>query len=115
MKPKNFREGILMMGKAFVPNEGKGINAIIELRVTGDEPGIWHFVIDNGRCEVKEGKPALPSNLLMETRSDVWLKIMRGELNGPEAFLGGQAVASGDMALLLKFGRMFPQEQFDPE
>jgi len=113
MKPKNFHEGIALMERFFVASESKGINAIIQLNVTGDEPGTWHFVINDGVCEIKEGKPDQPARLSIETRSEVWLAIMRGERNGPEVFLTGQAVASGDMALLIKFGKLFPQKQLD--
>jgi putative sterol carrier protein len=109
MGPENFRQGILAMSKAFDPEEGKDLTAIIQFNVSGQEPGFWHFIFDAGNCTLKEGQSELPVDLAISVPSEVWLKIMRRELNGAEAFLSGQATADGDMTLLLKLGALFSQ------
>lgn len=109
MKPDTFREGILGMAKAFAPEEAKDLTAIVQFNVSGQEPGSWHFVIDKAQCSLKDSESELPVDLTISVPSEVWLKIMRKELNGAEAFLTGQATATGDMALLLKLGALFSQ------
>jgi putative sterol carrier protein len=109
MKPENFREGILAMSKAFDPEEGKDLTAIIQFNVSGQEPGFWQFILNTGNCTLKEDQARLPVDLVISVPSEVWLKIMRRELNGAEAFLSGQATATGDIALLLKLGALFSQ------
>jgi len=109
MKPDTFREGILGMAEAFDPEEGKNFTGIIEFNVSGQEPGFWHFIFNAGQCSLREGRAHAPVDLSIAVPSEVWLKIMRRELNGAEAFLTGQATATGDMALLLKLGALFSQ------
>jgi putative sterol carrier protein len=109
MKPDTFREGILGMAKAFDPVEGKDLTAVIQFNVSGQEPGCWHFVIDKAQCGLKESESQLPVDLAISVPSEVWLRIMRKELNGAEAFLTGQATVTGDMMLLLRLGALFSQ------
>ncbi len=109
MKPETFNEGIYGMAKAFDPQAGKDLTAVIQLNVSGQEPGFWHFVLDKGQCSLGEGKARTPVDLTISVPSEVWLRIMRGELNGAEAFLTGQAAAEGDFGLLMRFGALFSQ------
>jgi putative sterol carrier protein len=109
MKPETFREGILGMAKTFDPEEGKNLTAIIEFNVSGQEPGVWHFIFNAGQCRLNEDQARSPADLTISVPSEVWLSIMRRELNGAEAFLTGQAIATGDMTLLLKLGALFSQ------
>jgi len=97
------------MVKYFNPEEGEGLSAVIQFEFTGAEPGHWHFIIADGKCALGEGRAPAPATLDIKILSDTWLRIMSGELNGPEAFLTGQATATGDFALLLRLGKLFSQ------
>jgi len=107
MLPSTFHEGIVAMPEFFDPEEAKDLNATIQLKVSGEESGLWYFVIKDQKCSLGEGESPTPATLTISTPSKVWLKIMRKELNGAEAFLTGQATADGDFALLLKLGALF--------
>ena len=109
MRIRSLRQGILLMPRFFDRNEGEGLTAVIQFKFNGAEPGLWHLIIRKGECILKEGEARLPVTLTVSAPSEVWLKIMRGEINGPEAFLSGEAAASGDMALLLRLGKLFSQ------
>lgn len=105
--PRTFREGILAMPKFFDPEQAKNLSAIIQLKVSGEEPGLWYFVIKDRRCCLGEGEAPISPSLTISTPSKVWLQIMRKELNQVEAFFTGQATAEGDFALLLRLGALF--------
>lgn len=109
MRIPNLRQGLSEMVKYFNPAEGRNLAAIIQFEFTGQEPGCWHFIINEGKCSLQEGQSTSPATLKINIRSEIWFKIMSGELNGPETFLAGQATATGDFTLLLKLGKLFSQ------
>jgi putative sterol carrier protein len=47
-------------------------------------------------------------DLTIDTPSAVWLRVVRGELDGAQALLDGQYSVEGDGTLLLRFGEWFP-------
>ncbi len=100
------REMLAMMPLAFDKTAAEGLSAGIQFEVEGDETLIAHLRISGGGCTFHEG-PADKPNLIIKTPADVWLKISRGELSGPQAFLDGRYKVEGDMNLLLKMNRLF--------
>jgi putative sterol carrier protein len=107
LRPATFRAGMRALPRFFVPERARGVEAVIAFELTGAEPGHWHLVIAGGALRSIEGPPPHGADLTIRTASEVWLAVMRGELGGAEAFLTGQAVATGDSALLLALGSFF--------
>ena len=79
----------------------KGINALLQISLSGEGGGEWGAVIDDGKVEVKEGQLANPQ-LIIKASAENALKIMRDELNPVGAFMTGKIKIAGDMALGLK-------------
>jgi predicted lipid carrier protein YhbT len=75
---------------------------------TGAEPGNWVISVKDGACTVVEGDAPSP-NVTINTPSDVWLKILRRELDGATAFMSGQFTFTGDMGILMQMGSWFEQ------
>jgi len=92
--------------KAFRPDRAAGVNAVIQFKFTGPEPGNWVVKIADGACTVEEGEAASAS-VTINSPSDVWLKIARRELDGATAFMSGQFTFSGDMGILMQMGSWF--------
>ena len=44
----------------------------------------------------------------MTMDSDLWLTIARGEKSGRDAFMNGEYQVSGDLAFMMRFGKIFP-------
>lgn len=44
------------MPNRFNPDAAKGMSSVIQFDLTGDDAGEYHIVINDGKCEVKEGK-----------------------------------------------------------
>ncbi|MEW5722798.1 MAG: SCP2 sterol-binding domain-containing protein [Thermodesulfobacteriota bacterium] len=82
------------------------LEAVIQFQVTGPEIGSYYLHIRAGDCTFHRGEHRAP-NLTIETPSDVWLKISRGELSGQEALLGGQYRVEGDGNLLVRMSELF--------
>ncbi|NWF54990.1 MAG: NAD(P)H-dependent oxidoreductase [Syntrophaceae bacterium] len=103
---KTCRELLAMMPLAFNAAAAEGLSAVYQFEVQGDETFVAHLRISEGACTFHEG-PADKPNLTIKTPADVWLKISRGEISGPQAFLDGRYKVEGDMNLLLKMNRLF--------
>ena len=104
--PDTFTEAMEGLPQAFKAERAAGANAIVQIIASGPEPGEWSITVKDGKCVTDRGSAENPS-VTINTPSDVWLKIMRRELDGASAFMGGQFTFSGDMGVLMQFGSWF--------
>jgi len=104
--PNSIKEVMDGMPGAFQPDKAAGVNATIQFNFTGDEAGNYTAKVGDGKCEVTEGTDASPT-VTINSPSDVWLKIMRRELDGATAFMSGQFTFTGDMGVLMQMQNWF--------
>jgi len=55
----------------------------------------------------KRSRDKEDTNLTIRPQAEVWLKIARGEMSGPTAFMTGKFKVSGSLDLLMKLARFF--------
>jgi putative sterol carrier protein len=94
------------MPTRFNKEAAKGLNAIYQFDLSGDGGGKWHVLINNDKCEVKEGAHASPSITISMTAQD-YLDMINGKLNGQVAFMSGRLRIAGDMGLALRMQQLF--------
>lgn len=94
------------MPKRFNKEAAKGLNAIFQFDLSGDDGGKWHVLIDNDRCDVKEGPHASP-NITISMSAKDYLDMVAGKLNGQMAFMTGKLRIAGDMGLALRLQSLF--------
>ncbi len=82
------------------------MTAVIQFRVTGEEPGDYYLQIANGRCAFHEGIADAPA-MSINTPSEIWLAVSRGEMDGQMAFMQQKYTVEGDFSLLLKMNELF--------
>ena len=107
--PKSFetiRDVIAGMPQAFDAEVAGDLVATIQFDVTDEEPGDYHVTIDKGECQAYAGAHPDPT-ATVHTPAEVWLKLVRGELNATNAFMSRQFTISGDMGLLMKMTSLF--------
>jgi putative sterol carrier protein len=80
--------------------------ADIQFHVTGKEPGDYYLHIEDGKCIFHEGVSKSPKATI-NTPSEVWIAIARGELDGRKAFFERKFTLEGDLMLLLQLRNMF--------
>jgi hypothetical protein len=99
----------LIMGMPFVFDRTAAADAraVIQFRVTGEEPGDYWVRVAGGRCESFEGL-APSADLTVHTPDRVWVGIIRGELDGGQALMERQYSVEGDPMLLTKLRDWFP-------
>ena len=106
--PETCKEGLMGMPTTFKADKAAGVSAVIQFKVTGPHPGDYYLEVKEGNCTATEGEHARPS-VTINTPSDVWLKIMRREIDATTAFMSGQFTFTGDMGTLMQMGSWFEQ------
>ena len=79
---------------------------MIQFNVTGTEVFQGYITVRNGICTYAEGQTDEPT-LTIETPAEVWVKLIKGELNPQVAFFKRMFKAKGDFSLLLRMGQLF--------
>lgn len=100
------REYMAKMPELFIPEKAGDIEAVIQLDLSGDNGGQWHFTIADGTCQVAEGAADNPAMTLIATADDLY-GVFMGETNAMAAFMQGKIKVAGDMSLALKMQTMF--------
>ena len=94
------------MPKAFLPEKAPGLDAVIQFKFSGVEPGDWFATIKNDKCTVEPGMHPTPKMTLSADSAD-YVKIFTGELDGMQAFMAGKLKLAGDLNLAMKLMTMF--------
>lgn len=106
--PNSIKEIMDGMPTAFQPDKAAGANATIQFNFSGAEPGNYTVKVADGKCDVSQGNADSPT-VTINSPSDVWLKIIRRELDGATAFMSGQFTFTGDMGVLMQMQNWFAQ------
>ncbi len=94
------------MPKVFKADRAAGLDADIQFKFSGDEPGNYVLGIHNGHASMTEGIMDEPTATI-EAPSDVWKSIALGQSNAMTAFMTGKIKATGDMGLLMRMQSLF--------
>jgi putative sterol carrier protein len=104
--PLTIKDLMSKMPGAFLPDKAPGLDAVIQFKFSGDEPGEWYAVIKDDKVNVEKGEHEAPHMTLTADSSD-YIKIFTGEVDGMQAFMQGQLKLAGDLNLAMKLTQMF--------
>ena len=99
--------GLVLTGMAAFmdPAAAGDLEAVIQFEL--EEPRAdFHLVIKEGKARCLEGRAQEPT-LTVAAPWPVWMAVTKGQIQGQEAFAGGQAKASGELGLLMRFDELF--------
>jgi putative sterol carrier protein len=97
---------VTRMPTHFNPAQADGINADVQLHLTGNQGGDWVVSLRSGHCSVAPGTVANPSVNLSADAQD-FVGVVTGRVNPMMAFMMGKLKVQGDMALAARFPSMF--------
>ncbi len=106
----SFRQLVEGMSVIFNPAAAGDLDAVIQFNVSGQEPGIYQLIIRSGACAFRKGPAALPS-LVINTPSEIWRSVSRGEISGADALLQSLYTIEGDAGLFARFGDIFKRPE----
>ncbi|KPL84531.1 hypothetical protein SE15_05465 [Thermanaerothrix daxensis] len=92
--------------RAFSPENAHGVQAVIQLHVTGDEPGNWVIRIRDDQCEVTEGEVEYADLTFTADARDL-LEMLQGKLNPLSAYMMGRLDFRGNSTLAMKLPTLF--------
>ncbi|MCM2320143.1 SCP-2 sterol transfer family protein [compost metagenome] len=93
------------MQSRFNASAAAGLDMVFQFNIEDAEN--YYLSIKDGTCTLTPGDAPSPSvSLIMN--SDTLKGILKGEISGMEAFMGGKLRTEGDMMLALKLGELFP-------
>ena len=100
------RDIVTGMPRHFNPAQADGINADVQLHLTGSQGGDWVVSLRSGQCSVAPGTVANPRVNLSADAQD-FVSVVTGRVNPMMAFMTGKLRVQGDMALAARFASMF--------
>ena len=92
--------------QAFNADAAKGLDAIFQFDIAGEDGGIWHVSVKSGQCQVQEGHATSPT-VVLSMSSDTWLGMVNKQINGIQAFMSGKLKLTGDMLLAQRIPDLF--------
>jgi len=105
--PTSVEPIIMGMPLAFDRRAAGTARASVQFHISGAEAGNYWLRIADGRCESFEGNAPAPPDLVVHTPDTVWMRIVRGELDGGRALAEGLFRLDGDPQLLAAFRSWF--------
>ena len=83
------------------PAKMKGVNAVYQFDLTGDNGGVFHVKVADGSAAMEEAAHDNP-NITISMSADDFDAMLDGKLNATSAFMAGKLKVKGDMSLAMK-------------
>ena len=83
------------------PAKLKGVNAVYQFDLSGDDGGVFHVKVEDGKCDLAEAAHDAP-NITITMAADDFSSMLDGKLNATSAFMAGKLKVKGDMSLAMK-------------
>ncbi|MDR1538684.1 MAG: SCP2 sterol-binding domain-containing protein [Clostridiales bacterium] len=83
-----------------------GLNAVLQLQISGSEPFSGYYTIQNIECSYDDGT-ALNPDITILSDSNVWRDVLSGKYTAQKAFMIGRLKVRGNFVLLTKFDHLF--------
>ncbi|NND72414.1 MAG: SCP2 sterol-binding domain-containing protein [Rhodothermales bacterium] len=90
----------------FKPEKTKGLDAIIQLLISGEAGGNYILKIVDGTFAYEPGIAEEP-DITVESSFDDWLKVNKGEANALTMMMKGKVKIKGSVPLAMKFQSIF--------
>jgi putative sterol carrier protein len=90
----------------FPPDKAAGLDAEIQLNLTGEGGGNWIIQFAGGKVSGAEGKAASPRLTITAALADI-VAITEGKLDGLAAFMQGKIKLDGDVGLAMRMVSLF--------
>ena len=97
---------ITMIPKSLPGEQGKRVDTVVQLNVTGSQAGQWNVVIKDGKVNVAKGAHSSPELTVTADTADV-LAVADGKLDPTQAFMQGKAQVKGDLTEVLDLVKVF--------
>ena len=106
MSDLNIQSLMTLLPQVFLPEQSRGVSAVINFNLSGDGGGAWNVTIRDQKCTTADGSSPTPDLSLAAKAKDV-LDIFTGRLDPTRALLFGKLHMTGDMRLAMRLAELF--------
>lgn len=100
-KPSEWFDRVLPETVRQHPGKVEGFAGTLFFEITGDAGGKWTVHIQDGSVDVKTGQDG-DAGFTVKMKDENFVKMMNGELSGPNAFMTGKLKFKGDVTKAMK-------------
>ena len=94
------------MPSRYNPDAVKGLKAVLQFKISGDDPVDFHAVIENEECKTAPGIHENPT-ITLKMSSKTYLDMVMGRLSGQQAFFQRKMHMQGPISLATKLNQLF--------
>ncbi len=99
-----------LLPKTFLPERAEGVQASLQLRLTGEQAGEWVVTIADKKCSVKAGKVENPTLTIEASTQDV-MEVFTGKVDPMKAYMQGKLRVSGNLMQAPRLLGLFSAEK----
>jgi len=110
---ENLHKIFTKMPEALVSENAAGLQAAVQLNLTGEGGGYWVINFAEGTVQVDEGQADAPNLSFSMTAAD-YVALSLGQISPTALFMSGKVQVRGDMALAMKFPNLFDRDRVRP-
>ena len=100
------KELIQQLIENFPPDKAAGLDAEVQLNLTGEGGGSWVIQFSGGKLSARDGKAAAPRLTVTTALADI-LAVSDGKLDAMAAFMQGKIKLDGDVGLAMRMVNLF--------
>ena len=98
------------MQQAYKPEASPGLDAVVEYDIkTNGEVQEWHAVMKEGKCVTAKG-PGESPRLTLEVGLVDFIRLIFGQVEGPQLFMSGRLKLKGDMMFGMQLPTLFSRD-----
>jgi len=97
--PKEFFE--IVLPAKFDPNKAAGIDAVVQLNITGDNGGDWVLIIKDKKLDIKTGTHENPT-ITVKMKDTDYVDMVNGKMTGDKAYMTGKLRFKGNISVGMK-------------
>ena len=100
------KELIERIPDAVNPEKIAGMDAVIQISLSGDGGGDWMITVKDSKCQVEEGTAEKP-RVTLSAKAQEFRNVVSGKSNPMQAFMLGRIKISGDLNFAMKLQSLF--------
>jgi putative sterol carrier protein len=94
------------ISERFNPTSAKGLDAVCQFNITGEDGGKWYVILKEGGCQIQKGEAEKPT-VTLTMPAETWLGMVNKQVSGMQAFMTGKLKVSGDIMLAQRIPDLF--------
>jgi putative sterol carrier protein len=106
MQDPSIEQIIEGMPSRFCPDAARGLDAVLQFRLSGDQAADFFATIANDQCALDRGVHENPT-LTLKMSDQTYIDMVMGRLSGQEAFFKRKLRYEGPISLAVRLHRFF--------